>query len=222
MNEMNDFKGHIDQKFGHLTYSQHGEDLFILNLCHLLGLKKASYLDLGAHHPVNISNTALLYQQGSRGINVEANPNLIDVFERERPEDRNVCVGIDIKRGRVPFYMLDDTSGLNSLKPSSLILHGVQHVKEIVINVVTIDDIVSVYCKGIYPDLLFTDLEGLDLEVLHMANFDQSRPKIICSEIRKHEDYDANNILTQKGFLKYCRIMSNVIYVQTDLFRKLL
>lgn len=52
-----------------------------------MGIKKPSYIDIGAHHPYEISNTAIFYMNGCRGVNVEANPNLIDEFYKERPDD---------------------------------------------------------------------------------------------------------------------------------------
>src|SRR5690606_9910227 len=74
------YSGHPDQHYGHITYSQHGEDLLILNLFDQLQIKNPSYLDLGAHHPTDISNTKLLYDRGSRGVNIEANRHLIEAF----------------------------------------------------------------------------------------------------------------------------------------------
>ena len=71
------FAGHPDQAFGPLTYAQFGEDLILANAFALRGIEKPSFLDIGAHHPVHCSNTALLYARGARGVCVEANPNLI-------------------------------------------------------------------------------------------------------------------------------------------------
>ena len=99
---------------GGVTYSQFGDDLVIINIFNNLGIEKFTYLDIGAHHPYNISNTALLYKYGYHGINVEANPNLIEAFFRERPLDKNVNVGIGTKSGEMPFYMIDGFSGRNS------------------------------------------------------------------------------------------------------------
>ena len=76
-----------DQLYGSRTYAQHGDDLAILNIFDMIGITRPSYLDIGAHDPFKISNTALLYLRGSRGINVEANPRLIEAFRVQRPDD---------------------------------------------------------------------------------------------------------------------------------------
>src|SRR5579871_5884717 len=68
------YKGHPHQIFGHLTYSQHGEDMIFANIFHIIGIEKPSYMDIGAYHPINISNTAYFYAKGSRGVNIDANP----------------------------------------------------------------------------------------------------------------------------------------------------
>ena len=51
---------------------------------------------MGAHHPERISNTKLFYDSGSRGINVEANPELHKIFLEERPEDINLNVSFTL------------------------------------------------------------------------------------------------------------------------------
>lgn len=73
-----------------------------------MGIKKPSYIDIGAHHPYEISNTAIFYMNGCRGVNVEANPNLIDEFYKERPDDINICCGVGNHPGKMPFYMIDE------------------------------------------------------------------------------------------------------------------
>src|SRR5262249_38551597 len=109
-----DFAGHPDQRYGHLTYSQHGEDLVFVALFEQIGVDRPSYLDIGAHHPVNCSNTALLHRRGSRGVNIDANPDVMDAFRRERPQDANINVGVAGTSGSMTFYRIDAFSGRNT------------------------------------------------------------------------------------------------------------
>ena len=48
------------------SYSQTGEDIIIKTALADLGISKPSYLDIGAHHPYYLNNTALFYKQGSQ------------------------------------------------------------------------------------------------------------------------------------------------------------
>jgi predicted nucleic-acid-binding Zn-ribbon protein len=52
------------------TYSQCGQDLFVLNL---LKIKNGTFLDLGCYLPKNINNTFLLEQNGWVGISLDIN-----------------------------------------------------------------------------------------------------------------------------------------------------
>lgn len=214
------YLGHPHQIFGPNTYSQHGEDLFLLNLAHLLGLDKPSYLDLGAYHPVHISNTALLYFNGSRGVNVEANPVLIDTFNRLRPEDKNISVGVSLVNGYQYFHMESELSVLNSFKEESFSNHNVKPTKSIKIKTMTLNDLINEYCGCTYPDFLLMDIEGLDYDVLASAHFYETKPKVICAEIRKDEAEATLSLLNAKGYTFLCRIVSNMIFVQGHLYSK--
>lgn len=212
-----DFKGHADQHFGHLTFSQHGEDLMIVNLFKLMGIDHPSYLDLGAHHPVNISNTHLLYTRGSSGVNVEANPNLFAEFMKQRDRDWNLNMGIGVEVGQMPFYMYDETSGLNSFKKEEVEkVAGIGNCKEIILDVVTVGWLIGEICEGVWPDFLNTDLEGLDYAVIESGTFLSSWPKIICTEVRRGEDAPIKELLKRRRYFCYCRTGENLIFVHQD------
>ena len=207
------YEGHPHQKFGPTTYSQHGEDLFLMNLIQLLGLNKPSYLDLGAHHPVHISNTALLYQNGSRGVNVEANQLLMAEFYKQRPEDKNINCAVATQNCIAPFFMESDHSVLNSLDPNYCRQHNVEYSKQQEVQCYTLHKLVDKCCDGIFPDILLTDIEGLDLEVLATTDFEDSKPRIIMTEINHSEATLAIDILARKGFNFLCRIVSNMVFI---------
>jgi FkbM family methyltransferase len=208
---------HPDQHWGCVTFAQHGDDLMIVNLFKLLGVELPSYLDLGAHHPFNISNTALLYERGSRGVNIEANPNLIPPFKLYRPEDKTVNIGVAVLRGGVPFYMYSETSGLNSFSKDHV--EKFKHLevrKTEVLDCITVNEIVAKYCNGVWPDLLTLDLEGLDLEILKSADFSKSKPRVICVEVRRGESAAFKSLLAERGYFCYCRMGENLFFVRED------
>jgi hypothetical protein len=221
MSVYDDFKGHPDQHYGHLTFSQHGEDLMIVNLFKLMGIDKPSYLDLGAHHPVDVSNTALLYSRGSRGVNIEANDDLIGAFKDHRVGDINICVGVGPKSGSYDFMMFDDRSGRNTLSFEEFqkTFPGVP-AKTRTIVVKTLNEIVEyIECigGGKWPDFLSCDLEGLDYDTLLAASFGVlDGPKIICVEVRHGETLKFAEMLNRKGYCDYCRMGENMIFVRVD------
>ena len=75
------------------SYSIEGEDRIVRAL---LWQKhdKGFYVDVGAHHPFRFSNTYLFYTQGWSGINIDATPGSMKAFNKYRPRDINLEVGI--------------------------------------------------------------------------------------------------------------------------------
>lgn len=207
----------MSQRFGSFTYAQHGDDLMILNLFDLMGIHKPSYLDIGAHHPVKLSNTKLLYDRGSNGVNVEANPHLINEFNRHRPEDINICCGVGVNSGSAKFYMYDDCSGLNTFSlDETKIMSGVMGVKrEIELPVKTLDEIIKEYCDGICPNLLNVDAEGWDYDILSSYDFISS-PVIICVETRRDNADKMLQMLYEKGFVYLIRMGENLFFIRKD------
>lgn len=92
-----------------ISYSQHGEDVV---LWRALGTRRGIvYVDVGAFHPSLDSVTRALYERGWRGVNIEPDPELLALFERERPDDINVAVAvgdhdgtISLRRGKQPGW----------------------------------------------------------------------------------------------------------------------
>ncbi len=223
--ETNTYRGHPDQAFGYTTYSQYGEDLIILNIFQILGIRQPSYLDVGAHHPFNISNTALLYLRGSRGINVEANPNLIDLFTQHRSEDINLNVGVAPTCGTLDFYFIDDFSGRNTfcreVADEFIRLNPHFSIQKILpVPVTTIEDIIADHANGRFPDLLNLDVEGLDVDILCCTSFDKSFPTVICVESELNEESNRArrlmDLLRGQNFELYARTVGNLIFVHAD------
>lgn len=213
-------QGHPDQFFGNKTYSQHGEDLLIANLFWLMRLDRPSWLDIGCHHPWNISNTALLYKRGGRGVNVDANPHVMQEFREQRPEDLNVNVGVALRPGTLPFYMIDQRSGRNTFDKATAELFVKENpkfqIREVIqVPVMTLNQLVDEHCPAGFPDLLSIDAEGLDTEILAAADFRQSKPKVICFELyRKPEvQHSLRKHLWGWGYVEVVRMGSNLIFI---------
>lgn len=221
---MKDFNGHRDQKLGHVTYAQNGDDLMLLNLVKLLDLGKLKtpylWLDLGAHHPTNISNTRLLYERGDIGVNVEANPRLMDAFKIERPADLNINIGIGLKNGVDKFFMYSDTSGRNSFSveevESCKRLHNMKVREEIKLPISTLTGLVLYDLGGKWPPILLTDIEGLDYDVLASTEFGEKGPIVVVSEIRDTHSGRAADMMDCKGFSVYCRMGENLFFIRHD------
>ena len=216
------------------SYSQHGEDRIVYNaFCHMGYFrdgKLPSYIDIGAHDPYFISNTALFYHKGCRGINVEANPELITKFEKERPDDINLCVGVGAEPGTFPFYMCN-VSGLNTFKKENIIYNerlveidtgkrgDFPIEKTVELPVLTIPQIIESYSNSIWPDYLSIDIEGMEYDSLKICNFDNG-PRIISCEVNLDGDKFVK-LMDEKGYYPYLWYRENIIFARNDMKKSL-
>jgi FkbM family methyltransferase len=214
--QLKSFSGHADQWYGHLTYSQHGEDLLFAAFFESIGNPRPTYLDIGAHHPLNCSNTALLYRRGSSGVNIDANPDAIAIFSEYRSRDINLNIGVAASSGSLPFYRVDNRSGRNSFSEELMAQFIRENPQfnisdEIRVEVMTLDLVISRYCADRCPDLLSIDAEGLDMEILNSYSF-KTRPSLICVETGKDREA-LNRLLFAHDFIKLTQMSANAIYI---------
>lgn len=209
---------HKDQVFGGFTYAQHGDDLIMLAMFHQLKIYHPSWLDIGAHHPYHLSNTALMYERGGRGINVEANPDLMEEFTRLRPEDKNICAGVTGHlRGR-RFYRTT-APGLSSFDHSLASKYAI--ASEIDVPMTTVTELITEHAGGEFPDLLNVDAEGLDVEILSSVDWgSSSTPKVVCAEAFTADRSIAKELkelLDGAGYFLHSWAVNNMIFARDDL-----
>lgn len=216
---------HPDQLWGNVTYAQHGEDLVLLNIFRQLGIAKPCYLDIGAHHPQIISNTALLYERGCRGVNVEANPNLIEAFLALRPEDVTLNVAVGPIAGEMDFYFIDDYSGRNTCDVRVAQEFVSKHPKFSIqgkarVPVETVNNIYEKYFKPNDIDLLSIDVEGLDIEILKSTFACNIFPKVVVVEvdcgIDANQASDTRTLLKNNGYFIYVHLGANYVAIRHE------
>ena len=166
------------------SYAQYGEDNIILLMIGLFNIEKPKYMDIGAHHPFKLNNTALLYKHGLTGINIEPDPLLFKAFLRDRKRDINLNIGIHEKKGKLIFYQFEK-SEFNTFSKNAadqIEKHGIKKTGEASVEVATYNNVVEKYLMGVGPDILFCDAEGLDEIIIKSIDYKRFRPKIICIE----------------------------------------
>ena len=207
------------------SYSQCGEDLIVQYVFNLRGITHPSYIDIGAHHPHYISNTALFYEQGCRGINIEANPNLIGEFIKYRPNDINLNIGISDKEGELDFYIMKDNalSTFSKAECDAMQLKGKQLLEVKKIKLTSISNILRTHFENRFPDFMSIDVDGLDHQILQSIDFEKHWPKIICVEAAEYSPIGAGarrteliNFLVAKGYYEYANTNLNAIMVKNE------
>lgn len=143
------------------------------------------YVDVGAHDPMRFSNTYLFYRRGWRGVNIDATPGSMRLFNKHRPGDINIEMGIGSTATSIPFYMFNE-SALNSFDEdlSQGRNTGPFKITEIVdVRVSPLRDTLLPYLpETTAPSFLNVDVEGRDLDVLMSNDWSTFRPTYVLAE----------------------------------------
>lgn len=167
-----------------LSHSQFGEDMVLRFLAS--GIERGVYVDVGAHHPILISNTYHFYCQGWRGLNIDAMPGSMDRFRLLRPEDINVETCIGPVSGQVMDYYIFEQSAFNTINACSaeetIRTGAASLIERRSLKTVTIGECLDEHLKGKHINLLNIDVEGLDEAILRSDLWERDTPDILVFE----------------------------------------
>lgn len=208
---------------GKISFSQSGEDLIINFIFKVLKIKRPTYLDIGAHDPFYLSNTAFFYLRGCRGICIEPDPELFKNIKKNRKHD--ICLNVGIGTGdaaKADFFVMT-SSTLNTFSKEEAHRYesfGNQTIEKVLsIPLLSINSLVAQHCQKT-PDFLNLDVEGLDYEIIKSIDFDKFRPIVICVETMSYSENASetklNKILDhliQNNYMIYADTYINTIFV---------
>lgn len=193
-----------------ISYSQCGEDLIIDCILKQLKINNPSYLDLGANHPMHLSNTFLFYKMGFCGVCVEPDPFLFQKLKKKRTRDKCLMIGASSneKNSKANFFIMSSRTLNTFLDHEAKKFTKEGHKIESMINVpiMSVNRIISENFKT-KPNFVSLDIEGLDFDVLKHFNFEKYRPEIFCIETltytKKAGEKKLNDIIAYMGEKKY-------------------
>jgi FkbM family methyltransferase len=169
-----------------MTFSQQGEDIVLFHVMRdLLKAEKGTYMDVGAAEPVLSNNTYLLWGVGHRGVLVEPNPALAKKLRDYRTGDKVVEAGVGVTdETEADYYEIKGNPMLNTFSPDwvkDLEARGesVERVRKMPL--ININRIIEEQL-GKAPDVLSTDIEGLDYSIIKSLDLSRFRPGAICAE----------------------------------------
>jgi FkbM family methyltransferase len=219
-------KKNLENKNLKKSFSQCGEDLLVQYIFYLRNISKPTYIDIGANDPFYLNNTALFYTNGCRGINVEANPALLENFKKNRPDDVNLNIGIAAQESTLDFYVINDPtlSSFSKEECEKFIATGKYHITNTLkIKVTTIRKILDEFNNGVFPDFLTLDAEGMDFEILRTIDYTNNAPKVICVEVADYSPIGAGELrtelidfLVENGYYEYANTNLNAIMVKRE------
>ena len=183
--------------FARLHFGQHGEDVIVHKLFNK-DIKNGFYLDIGAHHPFRQSNTAYLWLKGWNGVNIDANPASIRIFNRIRKRDKNILMAVvDTKTASekntiilkynpdVDFDLGASCDTVTAAARASALTASIEVPCD------SMENIINQYAPSSQDDFHFMniDIEGFDERSIQTMKNWRVKPQVICIEIT-----DANTL----------------------------
>jgi Methyltransferase FkbM domain len=180
---INNYQNRLNQS-PNIYYSQEGEDILLQRF---LDFKTSGfYIDIGAHHPMRFSNTYLFYSLGWTGVNIDAMPGSMDLFNELRPRDINLEIPVSEKRQIMTYYVFNEPALNTFSKVEAQKKDGLREykiVKTIQLETLPLSEILDKHLPNFTGiDFLTIDVEGIDLQVLKSNNWDKYQPSFILIE----------------------------------------
>lgn len=170
--------------FENLSYSQEGEDRVLMRFFE--EKTKGFFVDVGAHHPTRFSNTYLFYLKGWRGINIDAAPGSMNLFDVLRPNDINLELPVSLSNQTLKYYIFNEPalntfSESEAYKKNGLREYKILNTKNL--KTYKLSQILDEHLPlGKHIDFMTIDVEGLDFEVLQSNDWQKYHPSIILVE----------------------------------------
>jgi len=222
--KLNIIKNNYFDGFSLKSYSQEGEDMILRRLFEKQ--KTGFYVDVGAHHPKRFSNTFFFYKKGWRGINIDAMPNSMSLFNKIRPRDINLEIPISDKKQKLKYYMFNETA-LNCFSKELAEKRNGKYDYKIIsekeMETSTLEEILEKHLPYDQEiDFMSIDVEGLDLQVLKSNNWRLFRPKfvlmeVIDSSINEIADSKEYKYLAEFGYETFAKTVNTVIFQRVDI-----
>jgi len=187
------FREHYIFGYKRNSYSQAGEDMILAQLFN--EKMNGFYIDVGAYHPRKYSNTYLFYRRGWCGINIDASPGSMLLFQRERSRDINIEAAVSDKNIKTTFLCYNEPA-YNALKSDTKISNPppANLIETVDLSTVRLDQLIHEHLPaGQAIDFLDIDVEGNELAVLQSNDWSSFRPRVILVEALKQNMTDVQN-----------------------------
>lgn len=202
------------------SWSQEGEDQILRRIFERQ--KVGFYVDVGAHHPKRFSNTYLFYRRGWSGINMDAMPGSMKIFDSVRPRDINLQMGIGSNVGELNYYVFNEpalngfSKDLSEKRDSSDSVYKLVEVVKVQVQPLSL--VLDSHLKSNQQiDFMTVDVEGLDFDVLKSNDWSRYRPRFVLSEILgsslyEIEQSEIGQFMRDQKYVLYSKCMNTVFF----------
>lgn len=213
-------------KFSNSRYfSQEGEDIILNRI--FRNKPTGFYVDVGAHHPQKFSNTCYFYDKGWNGINLDAQPGSMELFNKERPRDINIERAISDDDRIIDFYQFNEPA-LNTFLKEKAIRHDTDANQYHIVNIVkikteTFNNTLDEYLpENTTIDFLTIDTEGYDFRIIKSIDFERYKPKVIVTESQDRDSFESTTItpldiyMRENGYYLFSKLYLSKIFVLAE------
>ncbi len=165
-----------------ISYTRNFEDVMLVRA--LGAVPQGFYVDVGASHPINDSNTYALYSKGWRGIAIEPQPIFNADWQQYRPEDMLVNAAIAHGHGEVTLYRpleYGQAATINADFAKDYERRGLAMHAYPVAAYTLVDVLAQLRSDGAIH-LLSIDVEGAEAAVLAGMDWSRFRPWLVVIE----------------------------------------
>jgi len=165
------------------SYSQEGEDMILRRIFE--GVDHGYYVDVGAHHPKRFSNTYYFYKRGWSGINIDAMPGSMSLFDIWRPRDINIecAVGNGVKELTLFIFNEPALSTFDEQLAHQRSNGTYKVIREHKMKPMPLRELLAKHLPGNGKiDFMSIDVEGHDLDVARSNDWKLFRPKFVLLE----------------------------------------
>jgi FkbM family methyltransferase len=197
------------------SYSQFGEDALLNALTR--GKKKGVYVDVGAFHPIQYSNTYLLYRRGWSGIAIDPNKKTESLFKLFRPRDLFHQTGIGREGAHKKYFHFTDPAynTTNEAQAQEWETRGIKLQTTENVSLCPLSKILTE--AGVTKiDVLSIDAEGSDMEILLSHDWNISTQIIVIEDhtfdVEQPIKSQTYSFLHTKGYMLYAVCGPSLIF----------
>jgi FkbM family methyltransferase len=202
------------------SYSQEGEDMILAKIFE--GKINGFYVDVGAHHPQRFSNTYYFYLLGWQGINIDAMPDSMKLFDEIRPNDINLEIGISASGEKLIYHAFTEPAYNSFCQETNEVYSNTYKFEkafEKEIQTYSLSEVLDKYLPSNQTiDFISIDVEGLDYEILVSNNWEKYSPTVVLVEDLQQTSMELANeskvasFLKQRNYILSCKTKYTLIF----------
>jgi FkbM family methyltransferase len=204
-----------------ISYAQAAEYVILHRALHHVHHEIGIYVDVGAYHPSVDSVTKHFYDNGWKGINIEASRELFDAFPVDRPRDVNIHAAVTDHPGEVTFHQV--AGQLGTLEDRVAATHSLAGIsmESYAVPAITLTRIFEQHApRDVH--FLKIDVEGHEASALRGMDFSRFRPWVLAIEATEPNRHDLpthhewEGIIMSAGYQLGCLDLPNRYYVANE------